>query len=220
MSGKYVCFEGMDCSGKDQQLQMLGVRMRGRGRSIAEHSDPDESTPIGQLIRRFLSTSDHEGAKKSLLPLYTAHSIYLEPKRRSQLKAGHDILQSRINVLSGMVYQQEDWDRDVIRMANTCITLFPDLTIILDLPVEETSRRLASRTGEPIEVYEKSTSLEERRQRYLWYSGRVLNQHYFSVGLCPMASEGEEPTVLVVDGLGTPEEVHERVWAVVLPRLG
>jgi dTMP kinase len=71
----------------------------------------------------------------------------------------------------------------------------PDLVIVLDLPADVAAERRAER-GDPAELYE-----DDELQRTLAQFYRDLASH--------MPSD----PVVVIDGTGTVEEVHARVWA-------
>ena len=83
-----------------------------------------------------------------------------------------------------------EWIRSLNRYARR-----PDLTIVLDLPPDVAAERRTQR-GEAAQLYEQN---EVQRALAVFY--RDLARHM------------PDDRIVIVDALGTVEEVHERVWA-------
>ena len=89
-----------------------------------------------------------------------------------------------------------DWIRLLNRFA-----LRPDLTVVLDVPPDVAAER-RQRRGEAAQIYEQN---EVQRALSAFY--RELARHM------------PDDAVVVLDGTGTVDDVHERVWSAYL-RLG
>lgn len=139
MTGLFLSLDGIDGTGKTTQLRLLADWLRGTGREVVPCVDPG-GTPLGQELRQILLGHRHQLADVCEALLFMASRAQLVAEViRPALQQGKIALSDRF-VLANVVYQghggqmnvEELWQ--VGRVATG--GLLPDLTIVLDLPVE------------------------------------------------------------------------------------
>jgi dTMP kinase len=143
----FISLDGLDGAGKSTQCRLLAAWLRGRNWAVTECTDPG-GTALGAQLRTMLL--NYRGAMdlscEALLFMASRAQLVAEVIRPA-LAAGHAVLSDRF-LLANVVYQGHaggiDPDRlwDVGRFAVG--GLEPDLTLVLDLPLEESLARRKS----------------------------------------------------------------------------
>jgi dTMP kinase len=157
----FLSLDGVDGAGKSTQLGLLVSWLEEQGRDVVLCRDPG-STRLGETIRDILlhqkETPLHP--RSEMLLYMAARSQLVEDVIRPALSRGQDVVSDRY-LLANVVYQAHAGGLDVEmtwRVGEVATDgLMPDLTLVLDLPVEAAARR---RTGEP-------DRLESRGDDYL-----------------------------------------------------
>lgn len=129
--------------------------------------------------------------------------------------------------LSGMVYGSIDGlSEPWLRTINEDVMPKPDIWILLNVPLEESVRRAVARNPEKRDRYESNTEfIAKVRERYL----ELFHRFSAECPICPHCdnkvapcakcdSTGEWPQWRIVNGMGTKEEVHERIVSVIKER--
>ena len=152
---RFITFEGGDGVGKTTQIQALGKYFVQVNRSCIVTREPG-GTPLGLVIRKaLLSAGDHDIAPATELFLYLAdRSQHVEEVITPAIEAGRIVLCDRFTD-STLAYQGygRGIDLEWLRRLNSAAigTTIPDLTFLLDCPVEfglaRTARRQAQRAG-------------------------------------------------------------------------
>ena len=149
--GKFITFEGGEGSGKSTQAQLLAARLRGRGSDTVLTREPGGS-PFAEQVRALIldpATAPHSALSEALL-FYAARSDHLDAAIRPALAAGRWVICDRFSD-STRAYQGSlgNVSASVLNAMQrvTIGDLKPDLTIILDIPVEVGQRRAAARRG-------------------------------------------------------------------------
>ena len=150
LAGKFIVIDGPDGSGKSTQVRLLAAWLGGEGVDVCVTHDPG-GTAIGDEIRRILLDKSHERMSVECeLMLYMASRAQLVREViRPALEAGECVLCDRY-ISSTIAYQGAGGaDTDAVRtVAEIAVGgLWPDLTIILDVPVEVGLERIAERNG-------------------------------------------------------------------------
>ncbi len=141
----FITFEGPDGSGKTTQAQLLYEYLQGRGCPVFLTREPG-GTGIGDQIREVLhSLENTEMLPQTEILLYSASRAQLVGQIiRPHLAQGEIVLCDRY-ADSTLAYQGygHGLDLQVLRVITTFATggLKPDLTIYLDIDVEEGLRR-------------------------------------------------------------------------------
>jgi dTMP kinase len=160
----FLSLDGIDGAGKSTQCRLLAQWLRGLGHVVTECVDPG-GTPIGDVLRDLLLARRHEMAVPCEMLLFMASRAQLAADViRPALKAGGIVLADRY-LLANVVYQghagglNADQLWNIGRLATG--GLLPDLTLVLDLPVE----KAAARRDRPADDFERRADDYQQRVR-------------------------------------------------------
>ncbi len=196
LAGRFLVVDGPDGAGKSTQTALLADVLRKGGLAVRQVRDPG-GTAIGDRIREILlDPSCDEMAVRTELMLYMASRAQLVAEIvLPALQGGECVLSDRY-ISSTIAYQGAGGaDVDEVRTVGDIAVggLWPDLTIILDLPSDEGLARAAKRS-DPDRMEAKARAFH-RRVRELFLA---------------QANENPHNTVLV-DASGDAADVHQRV---------
>jgi dTMP kinase len=205
--GRFITFEGGEGAGKSTQLRRLAAALAARGEEAVATREPGGS-PGAETLRTLLveGEPDRWSPLCETLLLYAAREDHLERLIRPALARGAWVLSDRF-LDSTRAYQGagggapaaliEALESAVVGAAR------PDLTLILDLPVEAGLSRVVRRAGLEARFERMSLSFHERlRQGFLEIAAR------------------EPDRCVVIDASGAEDRVAERVSAAVEARFG
>lgn len=142
--GLFVTLEGPDGSGKSTQAERVAARLRGRGIDCLATREPG-GTPLGEAVREILMHADPAPVPTADALLFSAaraqHVVeVIEPA----LAAGTLVVCDRF-ADSTLAYQGYGYGQplEALRRLGEYATggLRPNLTVLLDLPVEDGLRR-------------------------------------------------------------------------------
>lgn len=144
----FLTVEGIEGSGKSTLLSGLSERLRSGGREIFVTREPG-GTPVGDAIRAiFLDRSVSIAPLTEALLVNAARAQHVADAIRPELAAGRIVLCDRF-VDSTLAYQGYGRGLDLQVLRGLCDVatggLEPDLTFVLDLPVEASRERTGSR---------------------------------------------------------------------------
>jgi len=204
--GLFITFEGIDGAGKSTQLRMLAARLREQGKGVLETAEPG-GTSIGMQIRRILLDSSNVelAAVAELLLLFASRAQNVEEAILPALDQGLIVLCDRFTD-STIAYQGAgrglsiDTVLAIDRIA--CHGLTPHLTLYLDIDVESALDRARARNRDDAAP---ATRIEEQTAEF---HTRVRDA-YLDLAATRTGR------IRLVDGLGSREEVAERIWAIV-----
>ncbi len=146
--GLLIVFEGVDGSGKSTQLRLLAARLSGAGIPHAVTKEPG-GTALGAKLRELLLDPALPLDPEAQLFLFLADRVqHRKEVLRPALDRGLIVLSDRLSDAT-MAYQGfgAGLSRERVASLNKAALdgLRPDLTILLDLPVEALEARLAAR---------------------------------------------------------------------------
>ena len=205
--GVFITFEGPDGSGKSTQMRLLAERLRGRGSEVVETQEPG-GTQIGLQIRSILL--DNDNAKlcpvAEMLLYFAARAQNFDERILPAWESGSIVLSDRFTD-STLAYQGggRELGHGVVMQLHDidCHGLQPDLTICIDVDTEVGLARVLSRGGERRDRMEEQAVSFHKRVREIYFElGRKYPQR-----------------IKIIDGNGQIEDVAERVWRVVEPRV-
>ncbi len=203
MRGKFITFEGGEGTGKSTQAAMLALRLEALGLSVQLTREPGGS-PGAEIIRHVLLS----GAAKPLGPdveamlFAAAREDHVQCTILPALDAGKWVISDRFadstRVYQGILGQVDQ--RLIKGLERVSIgDLFPDLTLILDVPVELGLERVKMRLGET-----KPDRFEAENAEF----HQKLREAYLSIA-------AEEPDrCVVIDAGASIEELVGAVGAV------
>ncbi|GAB6946349.1 dTMP kinase [Vulcanisaeta sp. JCM 16161] len=148
----FVAIEGIDGVGKSTVISMLRKKLEEDGYRVYTTAEPSQS-PIGRLIRDWLLKPGSNVAHPSIFALlFTADRVqHYYGEVKPMLDEGYLVITERY-MESTLAYQgamglQQEWLMELHRFVPK-----PDLTIILDAPIDTVINRLRSRRE--LEVFE------------------------------------------------------------------
>lgn len=145
MKGRFITIEGTEGSGKTRQAKLLCAYLKGLGYRVIHTREPGD-TNIGRAIRKILLNPENKSlTDMAELFLYLAdRSQHTEEIIRPYLKKGYIVVCDRY-IDATVAYQGygRKLPLSLIHRLNRLATkgLKPDLTIILDVPLETGLRR-------------------------------------------------------------------------------
>lgn len=140
MTGLFISFEGIDCSGKSEQSRRLVDRLRLAGYTEVELVREPGGVEIAEAIRRILLDTRYHGLHdRTEILLYSAARAQITAERiLPALAAGRLVVADRY-VDSTTVYQGHGrgLDLDFVQTVNRFATqgTLPQVTFLIDLPV-------------------------------------------------------------------------------------
>jgi dTMP kinase len=145
----FITFEGVEGSGKSTQIRLLRERFAQRGQQVLVTREPG-GCPIADAIRAILLDPGNHGLvpRAELLLYAAARAQHIDEIVRPALAAGRVVLCDRFADAT-TAYQGggRGLDGALVAQLNTVATagLVPDLTLLLDVPVEIGLARAKSR---------------------------------------------------------------------------
>src|SRR5437867_3536446 len=137
----FISLDGLDSGGKSTQCRLLAVWLRAQGYEVVPCADPG-GTSVGDIIRNVLL--NHRGdttiACEALLFMASRAQLTADVIRPA-LEAGKAVIADRY-LLANVVYQGHAGGLDPDKLWEigrwATVGLEPDVTLVLDLPVETT----------------------------------------------------------------------------------
>lgn len=210
MTAKFITFEGGEGAGKSTQIGRLADRLRALGHDVVVTREPG-GTPMAESIRNvLLSGAGRElGADGEAVLFAAARADHVEKIIRPAIRSGSWVLCDRFSN-STRAYQgaaggaAEEMLAALERVAVGYTR--PDLTLILDVPVEigmaRAAKRLAAAGAEADRFESDEIALHERRR-----------QAYLAI------ATAEPKRCVVVDATGAENATADAIWQAVATRL-
>jgi len=171
MRGKFITFEGGEGAGKSTMIDRSQEWFEARHCNIVKTREPG-GTELAEKIREIVLERDHVAlsATAELLLVFASRAQHLEELIRPSLARGATVLCDRFTDAT-WAYQGagRGMPEDMIATLEQAVhgDLQPDLTILLDLPVEQGMQRVSGR-GEIDRIEQESLDFFQRvRQNYL-----------------------------------------------------
>lgn len=170
---RFFCLEGIDGSGKSTHIEKLAAALTAEGYSVVKLREPG-GAKISEQIRGILLDPAFKGVmgdKTELLLYNAARAQVIHEIIQPALDAGKVVIADRF-AWSTYAYQgfARGLDADMVQRLTeiTCGDCFPELTVVLDLSVEQSRARTANRGEAPDRLeQEKADFFERVRQGYL-----------------------------------------------------
>lgn len=197
-SGLFLVLEGVEGAGKTTQARLLANWLGERGLEVVSTREPG-GTAVGEAVRSVLLDRAEMDipAETELLLVLAARAAFVRQVVRPALARGAVVLADRFS-LSTLAYQGygRGLDLEQVRRLDAFARggVDPDLTLVLQVPLEEGTRR--QRAG---------GKGRDRMER----AGEAFHERV-AEGYRALASD---PRVHALDALGTPDAVHERIRA-------
>ena len=210
---RLISFEGGDGSGKTTQLKLLDNYLASRGKLCLSTREPGGTT-LGEMIRKILLEAGKvEIASPTELFLYLAdRAQHVHEIIRPALASGRLVLCDRFTD-STLAYQGygRGVDLDMLRRLNQVAShgITPDVTFLLDCPVEVGLSRTAQRNMNLKSGGSREDRFEQERADF---HERVRR------GFLELA-RAEPQRIYVLDASRPTEEVHHEIKKIVDEKL-
>ncbi|MGQ0813666.1 MAG: dTMP kinase [Gemmatimonadota bacterium] len=198
---RFLVLEGVEGSGKSTQARLVDQWLTELGVPHVLTREPG-GTAVGEEIRQILLHGHNMPAESELLLMNAARAVFVREVVRPALEAGKTVIADRF-YHSSLAYQGYGRGLPLERVREICQFAIsgvePDLTIVLDVPMETGESRRARRSD------------ADRIERAgMDFHGRVAEAYR----LLP----DKEPGIERVSGTGTTAEVQTRIRGLLVAR--
>lgn len=205
--GKFIALEGGEGAGKSTQARLLTSSLQERGIDVVSTREPG-GTAGAEAIRALLLNTEGDGwlPRAEALLFAAARSDHVERVVEPALAAGKWVICDRF-VDSSRAYQGGAGglsDKDVMTLHGVGSGgLLPDMTILVEVPPDEATRRLARRDA----------GLADR------IGGRGPDYHAGVAAAFRQLAEAEPQRFARIDGSGATDATHQLILAALAPLL-
>ena len=205
-TGRFITFEGGEGAGKSTQLKQLVASLQLAQRQVVSTREPGGSVGAEAIRELVLNGSvDRWSAATETLLMYAARRDHIERTIRPALDRGHWVVCDRF-ADSTRAYQGTAGGVDsqfiAALEAHVLEHTRPNLTLIFDIDPEIGLRRAHSRAGSEMRFESKGLLFHQR-----------LRESFLAI------AEDEPERCVVIDALGSVDEVKAQVWSAVCRRL-
>jgi dTMP kinase len=204
--GAFITFEGGEGAGKSTQLRLLADHLARSGHDVVQTREPGGS-PAAEEIRTLLVTggADRWSPLAETLLFYAARVEHWREVIEPALASGKTVLCDRFTD-STVAYQAYagGLPRASIEQLHALVLpgVAPDLTLILDMPVEAGLVRAAARNGSENRFEAKGAAFHEK-----------LRNGFLDI------ARREPARCVVIDAQGTIDDVQSRIHDALRKRL-
>ncbi|GAO37231.1 thymidylate kinase [Sulfuricella sp. T08] len=186
---KFITLEGIDGAGKSTHLNWLAERLRGQGKKVLVTREPG-GTPLGEALRELLLHQAMHLETEALL-MFAARREHLDKVIIPALREGTWVISDRFTDAS-FAYQGggRGLDEAKLKILEQWVQqdLQPDLTLLFDVTLEVSRKRLSGNASLDRFEQEKQDFFQRVRDAYLKRaalfperirvidSGRTLNE--------------------------------------------
>ena len=169
--GKFITIDGVEGAGKSTQISFICDYLKAKGINVVLTREPG-GTDLGEKIRELLLSTKTKSmhSDSELLLMFAARNEHIHEKIIPALERGDWVLSDRFTDAS-YAYQGGGRGLDIQRIEQleqwVLQDFTPDMTLLLDIPVEQGMSRVESR-GEKDRIELEAMDFFERvRQAYI-----------------------------------------------------
>ncbi len=170
--GLFVCFEGIDGSGKTTHSRLIVERLCALGYDAVYTTEPTRWSEPGKKLRESFFAPTRLPVEDEFKLFLKDRLFHVKSEVIPLLNDGKIVVTDRY-YFSSVAYQGArglDWQ--YILEENEKIAIIPHLVIFLDLPVDVALDRIASERTEGVNTFEKEESLRKVKDIYLLLADR------------------------------------------------
>lgn len=205
--GRFITFEGTEGAGKTTQIELLTKRLREQGHIVRAVREPG-GTPVGEEIRHTLKHSaqgDGMTPETELLLMNASRAQLVREVIRPALMAGEIVLCDRF--YDSTVAYQGYGRRLNLKLVQSVIDCAvgdtrPDLTLLLQLPVEASENRRKQRQAAIDPVRDR---FEESDREFF----QRVERGFLAV------AKAQPKRVKVIDATDSIRDVSAKIWKAV-----
>lgn len=199
--GKFIVLEGIEASGKTTQVKKLGDRIK----DAVVTKNPTDDNEIGVFIRNKVLAGKTDMPPVAYQYLFAADRAIQQAQIMELLKKGKTVISDRYlwsSVAYGIADRQDldykNWE-EVTLVAYSALSMYhqfllPDLTIYLDISLDESLRRIKG-SQKHTEIYDNHEMNTKIQKGYKWLIKRFP----------------KEFTIVDGDGDKKPEEITNEI---------
>jgi dTMP kinase len=215
----FITFEGPEGSGKTTQIRLLADALRERDREVVTTREPG-GVPAAEQIRELVLHSELVPEAEALLFL-AARAEHARQVIRPARERGAIVICDRFTD-STLAYQGYALGLDLAQLRNLCdfasTGLQPDLTLLLDLPVEiGLGRRLGAQL--PLDIDLTATDVAAQAQQVNNLDTRATEFHRRVRKGFLKEADREPRRIYRVDASRSIKQVQQDIWKEVRRRL-
>jgi dTMP kinase len=206
MNGFFITFEGIEGSGKTSQIKMLKNYLAQKGCKVYTTKEPG-GTPLGEKIRKILLQQNKNLLALTELFLFLVSRIEHTKKIIVPLlKKGYIILCDRY-ADSSIAYQGygRKIDLNLIHKLNKFATfnVTPNITFIIDLPVEKGIKRIINRNNNKLDRIENEKLSFHKKVKH---------------GFLTLAKQNKK-RIFILNGNKSKIEIHKEIVEILYNKL-
>ena len=220
LQGKFIVLDGPDGCGKTVQLELLKTYSMQHGIAVEQTTDPG-GTKIGNQISRLLKydAQGYMDVTTEVMLFMASRAQLIVEVIKPALEAGKTVLCDRF-ISSTCAYQGSNGYpvERIIELGKLAVgDVWPDLTIIIDIPVEEGRERTGHKRYQKTKVNHKDAN-----QAYLFdnvvvdrFDSRTLEYHRKVRKWFLKIGEYYPGIVKIVNGEADIQTVHNRILKII-----
>ena len=188
--GKFVVIDGIGASGKDTQVELLEKYLTEKRTNFLITREHTRDTPTGILIEKIIKKQEDQIDSQALQLLFISdRRNHFVNVIKPALDEGKLVIGNRYYPVN-VAYSVDEWREKFLKI-NQMVVDKPDLVIVVDTPPEVALERMGKRGDE--DIFDKLETMKKCREGFVWY----------------LKNSGDDG--VLIDGIGTKEEVFERV---------
>jgi dTMP kinase len=206
MTGKFITVEGIEGVGKTTNMEYLRQLITAGGKELVVTREPG-GTPLGEAIRGLLLDPEYKGMDPDceLQLMFAARAEHLDKVIKPAIEAGRWVLCDRF---TDATYAYQGGGRglntEIIAALEQLVQgdFRPDLTLLLDVPVETGLERAGNRSKPDRFEQEEAAFFERVRQAYLEMARRHNGRYRVIDASLPLEQVQQQLSDTLEDVLG------------------
>jgi dTMP kinase len=199
----FITFEGINGSGKTTQAKKLFEHLTAIGKNVVLTKEPGGGGEFCMALRELLLKTKDISSMTELFVLYASRTEHLRKVVEPALNDGKIVICDRY-IDSSFAYQcfEKPERKHLVEFLHKTINgLMPDITFLIDIPVEVSEARLAPLVYEAMisgQGYKKYDELETSHMQ------KIINEYH-------NISNEYKDRVKLIDGTKSIDEIHNDI---------